>query len=161
LLGAGFLEAAGADEFDRAAQFVLVEPGPVGFADIDDDVGAVGEVHAVHELVADRAGDIADSFFELQGLFGMSGHAHYRRLLFALGANLLQRVDVDPDTFATTAFEQAGGADADGLHGGLASGTEAGFIAGDFAAISSCATAGTKLRAGEHHSETKRARYRG
>ena len=42
-----------------AMQFIRVEPGAMRAADIQDDTGTVGEVQAMHELVALRAANVA------------------------------------------------------------------------------------------------------
>src|SRR5579871_6525475 len=54
------IEAAVGDELKHAAQLVALEPHPVILADVDDDARHLSEVHAVHDLVADGAVDVAN-----------------------------------------------------------------------------------------------------
>jgi hypothetical protein len=161
LLRAGFFEAAGADELDGAAEFVFVEPGAVGFADIDDDVRAVGELDAVHQCVADGAGDVANRCLELQRLIRRCGGTRYEGLLFAVGADLIEGVEVDPNSLATRAFEEAGGADGDAAHVDLTARAAACLGAHGVVASTFCAAMRAELCAGEHHTEASWASYRG
>ena len=55
----GAVEATVADELHDAAQLVGVEPGAVLRAAVDDDARSLSEVDPVHQLRAERAGDVA------------------------------------------------------------------------------------------------------
>ena len=59
LHGPRAVEATVAHELDDAAQLVGVEPGAVLRAAVDDDPRSLSEVDPVHQLRAERAGDVA------------------------------------------------------------------------------------------------------
>ena len=59
-VGARGVHATGADEFHDAAQFILVEPRAVRFADIHDDARAMSEGDAVHESLANGTWNVTD-----------------------------------------------------------------------------------------------------
>jgi hypothetical protein len=161
LLRAGLFEAACTNELNGTAEFVFVEPGAVGLADIDDDVGTVSELDAVHQFVADGARDIANRCLQLQRLIRRSGGTRYEGLLFAVGADLIEGVDVNPNSLAARALEEAGGADGDAAHGDLTAGAAACLGAWGINAISFCPTMRAELCACEHYAEAGWASYGG
>jgi len=158
---AGFFQASGANELNRAAQLVFIEPGAVGLADIHDHAGAMGEVHAVHQLVAHRARHIADIFFHVHGFRRRCGHAQHRGLLFAVRTDLLQCGYVHPKALALGTFAQVVGPDHHGFQSSLASRTELLVAACDLGPGRARAAMGAELRSGEHHPEARRTGHRG
>src|SRR5262245_50128070 len=77
----------------------------MSFADVDDNLRTFGEVNPVHQFAADRAGPVADLFeWNCPLLFQRQRFAEDRRLLFAIGTDLLQRIDVCPNAVTLAAF---------------------------------------------------------
>src|SRR6185437_15585303 len=58
LLLAQLLQAARIDEGERTAQFARLEPHAVPLAGVDHDPRPVREVRSIHDLLANRAGDV-------------------------------------------------------------------------------------------------------
>ena len=54
------VESARADEMNDTVQLIDLKPCAVCAADIDDDPGAAGEVHAMHQVVALRTTNISN-----------------------------------------------------------------------------------------------------
>ena len=158
LLHSSLFDSAGADELDGAPEFVLVEPGAVRNADIDDDVRFVCKLFAIHEFVADGAGNVANRCFQLHRLVCRTGSVCNECLLLAVGCDLVQAVQIDPDAFAARAFEQAGGSYRDVVHSDLTARAAVGLASGDFDATSFRAAVRTELGAGEHYAEAGRTR---
>lgn len=154
LLLACDIESARAYEFNDSAQLVFVEPGSVQGANINDDVGAFGEVDAVHQFVTDRAGDIADLFdVACEVGWELGGHAEDGGLAFAIGAYLLERNLIRPDALTFGALEELGVAQSDLGHASSATRAFVEHGGGGFGAVGPCTAMGTELRAEEHHAE--------
>jgi hypothetical protein len=102
---AGAVEAAGADELDDVPELVAVEPDAVGAADVDDDAGAAGELDGGHQVGALRAGDVGALWGWVIAGNG-DGRAEDGGLIFAVGADLLEGLGVDPDAAALRAIAE-------------------------------------------------------
>ena len=74
-------------------------------ADIDDDAGAAREIDALHEFAALRAFNVTDFIGQWRGR-EHDGCAEHRGLLFAVGADFLERERVEPKAFAFRTFAE-------------------------------------------------------
>lgn len=172
--GAGFIDeffgvdfmcmdqTAGADEFDDMTEGVAVEPDAVFVADIDDDAGAVGEVEAVHELGALRAGEVFDVLVEGEvgggGLIGEAGvDLEGGLLLLVVVADFGEGCGGEPEAGALGTFEDVGVFELGGEHfDGVAAGTIE--VGGDVVGgAEGFATVGAEFAADEGEAEARGA----
>ena len=73
LHGAYLVEATRPNEFHYPTQFFFVKPRSVRFADVDDHRRTFGEVHTVHQLLANGAGNVTN-LFPLRILLWLNRH---------------------------------------------------------------------------------------
>ena len=142
-------------ELDNVVVFILIEPGAMAFADVDDHAGAAGEIGAMHERGADRARDVTDFEigFVLAGDEGIAGRAEDDGLLLAVDADFFEGGDFNPEAVAAGAFADFAAADllvfeiCFAMRAG-----EIGFLAG--VEVNRCAAMGAVFGALKDHPET-------
>src|SRR5690606_17564192 len=90
------------DELDDARELVAIEPVTAAFAPVDDDTGAAGEVLAIHELSARRAGEIAHlvRLDEFRRACARSDSGDGRRGLLAFFDDRLEGSFIEPEPAA-------------------------------------------------------------
>jgi hypothetical protein len=102
LLFASVIHSTGANELDDALKFFGVKPRAVLAADIDHDARASCEINALHQFAAFRAFDV--THFVGNWRRQHDGGPEHGGLLFAVGADFLERKRVQPKPFAFGAF---------------------------------------------------------
>src|SRR5258708_34029974 len=151
-------QAAGADELYDSPQFTPVKPGAMRSANIHHHVRAMREISPVHQLVAHRTRDIADRFHSDRiAPRRRRSHSDDRGLLLPVGADLLQRSRVCPDTFTTRTLSKIRVPDLDCVHLDVAPRALFAGLPLDFSPVRARAAVRTELRPDKHHSETREA----
>jgi hypothetical protein len=154
------IEAAVRHELQHAAQLVALEPHAVVLADVDDDSRHFSEVHAVHDLVADRAVDVTD----LALVRRPRGHAagaerrHDGSALLAIAAQRGEIVRREPGAGALVALVHRCRTETHGMHVAGAPRALERLALRRFGSLDLGAAVRAELRAEEHRTEARRAR---
>ena len=88
-------------------------------------------------------------------------HTENRRLFFAVGADLLQRIRVGPDARTTTTLMELNLANDNSIHGHAAARAKFGVTADNLRGLGFCAAVRAELLSKKHHSKARRAGDRG
>ena len=134
-------------------------------ADVHDHMRAMRKIHPVHQIPAYWTRDVVDGRNILNVLrfrfHHRPRHPHHRRLFFLVLADLVQRIGVGPNAFATRTFPQGAAADDHRVHHHAAA--RANFRLGvrDLRSIRPGSAMRTEFFPDEHHAKALGAGDRG